>query len=660
MNLERLRWGEWIAAIAALNLLLVTFRSWYKVTGTDVHVTAWDALDTGRYLLLATAAVGIFLWLYQAAEDRGRLEIPMGWVAAVIGLACTIYIAYRLATPPADALDPDIGLYLGLVSALGVAIGGLLSAREPEAYTSSYATPDETAAPVGEPESAGADTWSPAAPAASTSGWSPAAPAAPLPPATPAGAVGTGDLPLQAGDSVVLTAGGARFPAGTVARVVEAFAGGALVEVTAPDGMAERFEVPDSAYERAPAGGAAVAGESWSPAMPAAAGEDWGFDESPAAAAAGAGAATGLGEPEAEKPKKTPWWKREIGGGKKKDDDEGLGFAGAAAAGAAGAAAVEAGSNGAGEEKPGFFKRIFGGGGSKDEPDTEALEGESTPASDVAGIGQAAESDTAVAETAVDEPPAAFSEPEPPLTPEPEPLATEPDAAPAAAAEPEVAPITSEPEPAPAASEPEAAPAASEPEAAPAASEPEVAPIASEPEPPAPEPEPPAAEPEAAAADPAPEPPAPEPDASEPDISATEAAAGLGAAGAGAAAATAAASGGDAEEKPKRKRSSGSRKVPEEAIEASGGDAEEKPRRKRSSGSRKVPQEAVAAAAGGAEQPKVGDQVQLKVGGGKYDAGTQGTVVDVFSAGVIVELSDAEGRTERLDLPFEAIGPADA
>ena len=87
MNLERLRWGEWIAAIAALNLLLVTFRSWYKVTGTDLHVTAWDALETGRYLLIATAVVGIFLWLYQAAEDTGRLSFPMGWVAAAVGLA---------------------------------------------------------------------------------------------------------------------------------------------------------------------------------------------------------------------------------------------------------------------------------------------------------------------------------------------------------------------------------------------------------------------------------------------------------------------------------------------------------------------------------------------------------------------------------------------
>src|SRR4051812_84012 len=118
-----------MAAIAGLDLLLVTFRAWYKVSGTGAHVTAWDALDNGRYLLLATGIVGIFLWLVKASEDTQQLSFPPGWIAAVVGLVCTVYVAYRLATPPADNLDPDVGLFLGLVSALGVAIGGLLSAR---------------------------------------------------------------------------------------------------------------------------------------------------------------------------------------------------------------------------------------------------------------------------------------------------------------------------------------------------------------------------------------------------------------------------------------------------------------------------------------------------------------------------------------------------
>ena len=609
MNLERLRWGEWIAGISALDLLLVTFRSWYKLSGGSGHVTAWHALISGRYLLLATVVAGIFLLLVQMAEDTAAPPFPLGWVAAAVGFACTVYVAYRLATPPSDSLDADVGLYLGLASALGVTIGGLLAAREPAAQTGS--TPLETedaSAPteaLGSPAEESA-TWSPAAPAASSTGWSPAAPtasstgwspAAPAAPVAPATAAGAGSFdpnrPLRAGDRVALTTGGARFPAGTVAEVVEVFGGGALVEVKAADGMAERFEVPESAFERVPPGGGAAAsepptpatspstaGEAWSPAMPAPADNDWGFDEP--AGTAGAGDAEGLPGAAAggPAPAKVPWWKREIGGGKKKAEEAAL--VGAAGAAGAGLAAHESETDGPREQRPGFFKRLFGGGGKTDgELATEETAGmaepeppvsvdpepEELPAAGVAGTGPAAESDTAVDE------PELQGAPEPPLVAEPEPAAP---AAPEAAAE-------SEPDP------PAAPDVASEPEAPAAAAEAEP-------------------EPEAPIAPAAPEAPiAP---------------------------------------------------VPADAP-ASDETAAPKPRRRRSSGSNQVPTEAAGVAEASA-QPKVGDPVQLKVAGGKYDAGTRGTVVDVFSAGVIVELADTEGRTERLDLPFEAVEPADS
>ena len=627
MNLERLRWGDWIAAIAGLDLILVTFRGWYKVAGTDAYVTAWDALDNGRYLLIATGVVGIVLLLLKAAESE--LSFPPGWLAAGVGFACTVYVAYRLATPPSDALDAASGIFFGLAGALGVTIGGLLSARDEaelaaprtasevaqDTFTGPTGTPSE---PLGDlvPDSSGSG-WSPAAPAPASGGWSPAAPApaAAVPPATAAGAAISGARALQSGDQVVLTAGGARFPAGTVAVVIEAFGGGALVEVKAPDGVGERFEVPDSAFEPAPAGGAV---EDWSPAMPAPASDDWGFEEPGAAGAADNGAAAD-GEAPAEK--KVPWWKREIGGGGKNKAEEAaaVGAVGAVAAGAAIAASDT--DEEQGEEKPGFFKRMFGGG-SKADSDTAVAEPSAEGASDdeaSATDGAPGPEDVAGPSViAADPPPGAVEpDPAPPATPE---AAETPDPVSAVDPEPDVIEPESEPEPA----------AAAEPEVVVTDPEPE-------PEPPAPEPEP-----EAAAPEPEPEPPAPEPAAEAPasdpspaSDSGDAAGGAAAAAAAGAGAAGAAAGGGDAEEeaipKPKRKRSSGSRKVPKEALAAAGIDA----------------------------PPKVGDEVQLKVGGGKFDAGTRGTVVDVFSAGVIVELADDQGRMERLDLPFEAIGPAD-
>lgn len=594
MNLERLRWGEWIAGIAALDLLLVTFRAWYKVASSGGRVTAWDALHSGRYLLLATVVAGLFLLLIRMAEDTAAPPFPLGWVAAAVGLACTVYIVYRLATPPSDTLDTAVGIYWGLAAALGVTIGGLLAAREEAdvvAGPDAVAADEPGAAPPATnqlvPDSGGTGTWSPAPPAATTS-WSPAPPAMPAA-ATAAGAAGTLDRsrPLQPGDHVALTAGGARFPAGTVAEVVEVFGGGALVEAKAADGVGERFEVPESAFERVPAGGApsgaseppmpSTGGQNWSPAMPAPAGQDWGFGEPGAGAALAGPSAGGEADPDAQPDAgaaKVPWWKREIGGGGKKQRREAE--AAALAGAAVGAAAVhhhdeqEAESSG-----PGFFKRIFGGGGrvGTDEAPTETFtepEAEPTGAAPVTGLGQAAESDSAVGER------------EAQAAPEPAAPEVPPAWQPEAAAEPQAAPHA---EPLPAAPEPIAAPP--EPEPAPAAApEPEpAAPVTPEPEPVAPvAPEP---EPEPAAAE-APAPSAPAPSASDPSPSAGTA-------------------------------------------------------------------DAIAA-----DQPRVGDEVQLEVSGGRYAAGTRGTVIDVFSAGVIVEFTDADGRIERLDLPFEAVRPADA
>jgi len=57
----------------------------------------------------------------------------------------------------------------------------------------------------------------------------------------------------------------------------------------------------------------------------------------------------------------------------------------------------------------------------------------------------------------------------------------------------------------------------------------------------------------------------------------------------------------------------------------------------------------------GGKAPEIGDEVELQVSGGKWDAGTRGTVVDSFAAGVIVEVYGEDGKAERLDLPFEAV-----
>ena len=82
LNLDRLRWGEWIAAIAGINLLLVTFRAWYKLSGGGGHITAWNALHTGRWLLLATDVV------VEGVHFRPETDLAdVGWKALVVNVS---------------------------------------------------------------------------------------------------------------------------------------------------------------------------------------------------------------------------------------------------------------------------------------------------------------------------------------------------------------------------------------------------------------------------------------------------------------------------------------------------------------------------------------------------------------------------------------------
>ena len=582
MNFDRLRWGEWIAAISGLWLVLLVFRAWYEVSGTEAAVTAMDAFDFEHYVFLAAGILAVFLLLLVAGEREGDLSFPFGAVVAVVGLIATALAAYRIASPPEDGVDAALAAYLGLLAALGVAAGGLMSARDagaaPAAAPDAAPGDDLGGAPTATedwsaPAPSTGGTWTPAPPAPADTGWSPAAPPAADP-----------SRPIQAGDTVELTEGSVRFPAGTRATVIEMFGGGALVEVRDEAGNADRVEVPSDAFARPSAPAA-----DWSPAMPEPAagqeGQDWGFDDS-------AAAATVEEPPPAAEPLDGP---------------------------EAGESEAEA----EGEKKPGFFARLFGrkpkdDAGAEDTAviDGPGVESEGEVPADHAGDW---ESD-APAEVAASEPDYASGIPD----------TTE--SAEALSAAPETAAAEPEPEPEPVAAEPEPEPEPPAPEPEPVAAEPEPEPVAAEPEPPAPEPvaaepEPPEPEPEPVAAEPEPEPPAPEPEpaAADPAPEAVEA----GTAAAGDAAADEAAA-------PAKKKAA--------------------KKRRKSSTSHKKPVESPA----GGKAPEIGDEVELQVSGGKWDAGTRGTVVDSFAAGVIVEVYGEDGKAERLDLPFEAVNIVDS
>ena len=86
MNFDRLRWGEWLAAICGLWLVLLVFRAWYEVSATGASVTAMDAFDFEHFVLLAAGALGVLLLLLTAAERDADMSFPFGAVVAVVAV----------------------------------------------------------------------------------------------------------------------------------------------------------------------------------------------------------------------------------------------------------------------------------------------------------------------------------------------------------------------------------------------------------------------------------------------------------------------------------------------------------------------------------------------------------------------------------------------
>ena len=121
MDLRRLRHGEWIAGISGALLLVSMFFDWYSVGG--IGANAWESLTVIDVFLAISALFGMALFVLAANQRTpavpqacGQLGVPFAFVAAILVLV-------RLADLPGPVDSREIGLYLGVVGALGVLVG---------------------------------------------------------------------------------------------------------------------------------------------------------------------------------------------------------------------------------------------------------------------------------------------------------------------------------------------------------------------------------------------------------------------------------------------------------------------------------------------------------------------------------------------------------
>jgi hypothetical protein len=146
MDAAALRRGELIAAVSGVALFIIMFLSWFggsievegvgevdlglaEAVGVDTTFNAWQSFDFIDIMLLVTLIVAVGLAVMSAAGSSVNLPVAASALTAGLGILSTLLILYRIIDPPFGA-GREFGVYLGLIAAAGVAIGGWLAMQE--------------------------------------------------------------------------------------------------------------------------------------------------------------------------------------------------------------------------------------------------------------------------------------------------------------------------------------------------------------------------------------------------------------------------------------------------------------------------------------------------------------------------------------------------
>jgi hypothetical protein len=127
--------GGRIAGIGGLVLALSSFMDWYAGSGPvgpTISVIGWHTGVLGKLVFFVGLAVVVLAILHSAGAELSR-AVPKSLLVVILGALGTIFVLIRLISIP-DAFvgtsGRGIGIWIGLIAALAVIVGGLIQAGE--------------------------------------------------------------------------------------------------------------------------------------------------------------------------------------------------------------------------------------------------------------------------------------------------------------------------------------------------------------------------------------------------------------------------------------------------------------------------------------------------------------------------------------------------
>jgi hypothetical protein len=126
--------GERIVWVSGLVLALSSFMDWYAGSGVGVKlaVIGWHTGVLGKLVFFVGLAI-LALVVFREAGFELPPNFPESLLVLALGALGLIFVLIRLISIPDAVLPADgrgIGIYISLLAALGVVLGGLLRAAE--------------------------------------------------------------------------------------------------------------------------------------------------------------------------------------------------------------------------------------------------------------------------------------------------------------------------------------------------------------------------------------------------------------------------------------------------------------------------------------------------------------------------------------------------
>ena len=126
--------GERITWVAGLVLALSSFMGWYTGSGVGVKlaVIGWHTGILGKLVFFIGLAVVVLVVLRESGFELPP-AIPESLVVLALGALAAIFVLIRIISIPDAVLPADgrgIGIWISLLAALAVILGGLVRAAE--------------------------------------------------------------------------------------------------------------------------------------------------------------------------------------------------------------------------------------------------------------------------------------------------------------------------------------------------------------------------------------------------------------------------------------------------------------------------------------------------------------------------------------------------